>query len=138
MPPLYFFLIDVSLSSVRNGMLKQVVKMNCFAFRWCHDIGREQAENKPLLKTVFQIMMCLFSHRKKTLLFVIRDKTKTLEVLEPVLREDIKIWDYVPERPAHKQTPVSEFFNVEVTTLSSYEEKEEQFKEKVILLLVGL
>lgn len=24
-------------------------------FRWCHDIGREQAANKPLLKTVFQV-----------------------------------------------------------------------------------
>ncbi|KAK4399503.1 protein ROOT HAIR defective [Sesamum angolense] len=43
---------------------------------WCHDIGREQAANKPLLKTVFQVMMRLFSPRKTTLLFVIRDKTK--------------------------------------------------------------
>ncbi|CAJ1955405.1 unnamed protein product [Sphenostylis stenocarpa] len=58
---------------------------------WCHDIGREQAANKPLLKTVFQVMMRLFSPRKTTLLFVIRDKTKTpLENLEPVLREDIQ------------------------------------------------
>ncbi|PWA65614.1 protein ROOT HAIR DEFECTIVE 3 [Artemisia annua] len=24
--------------------------------RWCHDIGREQAANKPLLKTVFQVL----------------------------------------------------------------------------------
>ncbi|KAM0853068.1 hypothetical protein ACQ4PT_051332 [Festuca glaucescens] len=24
---------------------------------WCHDIGREQAANKPLLKTVFQVMV---------------------------------------------------------------------------------
>lgn len=24
-------------------------------YRWCHDIGREQAANKPLLKTVFQV-----------------------------------------------------------------------------------
>nr|GMD32298.1 protein ROOT HAIR DEFECTIVE 3-like [Ipomoea batatas] len=44
---------------------------------WCHDIGREQAANKPLLKTVFQVMMRLFSPRKTTLLFVIRDKTRT-------------------------------------------------------------
>ncbi|KAJ0081002.1 hypothetical protein Patl1_11822 [Pistacia atlantica] len=100
---------------------------------WCHDIGREQAANKPLLKTVFQVMMRLFSPRKTTLLFVIRDKTKTpLEYLEPILREDIqKIWDAVPKPEAHKSTPLSEFFNVEVTALSSYEEKEEQFKEQV-------
>ncbi|OVA01312.1 RHD3/Sey1 [Macleaya cordata] len=104
---------------------------------WCHDIGREQAANKPLLKTVFQVvMMRLFSPRKTTLLFVIRDKTRTpLENLEPVLREDIqKIWDNVPKPQAHKETPLSEFFNVEVTALSSYEEKEEQFKEQVAAL----
>ncbi|GLJ11016.1 hypothetical protein SUGI_0140450 [Cryptomeria japonica] len=103
---------------------------------WCHDIGREQAANKPLLKTVFQVMMRLFSPRRTTLLFVIRDKTKTpLEVLEPILREDIqKIWNSVPKPPKHRETPLSEFFNVEVTALSSYEEKEELFKEQVAFL----
>ncbi|KAJ6815837.1 protein ROOT HAIR DEFECTIVE 3-like [Iris pallida] len=103
---------------------------------WCHDIGREQAANKPLLKTVFQAMMRLFSPRKTTLLFVIRDKSRTpLENLEPILREDIqKIWDTVPKPQAHKETPLSEFFNVEVVALSSYEEKEEQFKEQVASL----
>nr|GEV70739.1 protein root hair defective 3-like [Tanacetum cinerariifolium] len=103
---------------------------------WCHDIGREQAANKPLLKTVFQVMLRLFSPRKTTLMFVIRDKTRTpLEILEPVLREDIqKIWDTVPKPEAHKHTPLSEFFNVQVVALSSYEEKEEQFKEQVASL----
>ncbi|KAJ7969261.1 Protein ROOT HAIR DEFECTIVE 3-like [Quillaja saponaria] len=107
-----------------------------FIYRWCHDIGREHAANKPLLKTVFQVMMRLFSPRKTTLLIVIRDKTKTpLEHLEPILREDIqKIWDTVPKPSAHKSTPLSEFFKVEVTALSSYEEKEEKFKEEVALL----
>ncbi|XP_004231577.2 protein ROOT HAIR DEFECTIVE 3 homolog 2-like isoform X1 [Solanum lycopersicum] len=103
---------------------------------WCHDIGREQAANRPLLKTVFQVMMRLFSPRKTTLLFVIRDKTKTpLEYLEPILREDIqKIWDAVRKPHAHKDTQLSEFFNVEVTALPSYEEKEEQFKDQVAQL----
>ncbi|BBH01316.1 Root hair defective 3 GTP-binding protein [Prunus dulcis] len=128
---------------------------------WCHDIGREQAANKPLLKTVFQVMMRLFSPRKTTLLFVIRDKTKTpFEYLEPVLREDIqKIWDGVPKPQAHKSTPsvislvqpcvlfnvlisqsllllITTFFDVkvEVVALSSYEEKEEKFKEEVAQL----
>ncbi|XP_024022750.1 protein ROOT HAIR DEFECTIVE 3 homolog 2 isoform X1 [Morus notabilis] len=103
---------------------------------WCHDIGREHAANKPLLKTVFQVMMRLFSPRKTTLLFVIRDKTKTpLELLEPFLREDIqKIWDAVRKPEEHKNTPLSEFFNVDVVALSSYEEKEENFKEEVAQL----
>lgn len=103
---------------------------------WCHDIGREQAANKPLLKTVFQVMMRLFCPRKTTLLFVIRDKTRTpLENLEPVLREDVlRIWDSVPKPEAYMETPISDFFNVEVVALSSYEEKEEQFKEQVASL----
>ncbi|KAK8931026.1 Protein ROOT HAIR DEFECTIVE 3 [Platanthera zijinensis] len=103
---------------------------------WCHDIGREHAANKPLLKTVFQAMMRLFSPRKATLLFVIRDKTKTpMEKLEPILREDIqKIWDSVGKPHIHKDTSLSEFFNVEVVALPSFEEKEEQFKEQVASL----
>ncbi|KAF5472111.1 hypothetical protein F2P56_008851 [Juglans regia] len=103
---------------------------------WCHDIGREQAANRPLLKIVFQVMMRLFSLRKTTLLFVIRDKTKTpLEHLEPILREDIqKIWDAVPKPQAHKNTRFNEFFNVVITALSSYEDKEEKFKEEVAQL----
>ncbi|KAL6502196.1 hypothetical protein OROHE_024789 [Orobanche hederae] len=97
---------------------------------WCHDIGREQAANRPLLKTVFQVMMRLFSPHKTTLLFVIRDKTKTpFQYLEASLREDIqKIWETVPKP---QNTPLSDFFNVEVTALSNYEEKENQFKEQV-------
>ncbi|XP_073109718.1 protein ROOT HAIR DEFECTIVE 3 isoform X2 [Elaeis guineensis] len=103
---------------------------------WCHDIGREHAANRPLLKTVFQVMMRLFSPRKTKLLFVIRDQTKTpMELLKPVLMEDIqKIWDTVYKPQAHRQTALSEFFSVEVTALSSYEEKEEQFKAQVALL----
>lgn len=42
-----------------------------------------------------------------------------------------QIWDSVPKPEAHKQTPLSDFFNVEVVALSSFEEKEEQFKEQV-------
>ncbi|EFJ38064.1 hypothetical protein SELMODRAFT_73603 [Selaginella moellendorffii] len=100
---------------------------------WCHDIGREHAANKPLLKTVFQVMMRLFTPRKTTLLFVIRDKTKTpLEVLEPILRVDVeKIWSSVAKPEKYKNTPLSDFFQVEVTALASFEEKEEVFKAQV-------
>ncbi|KEH37033.1 putative P-loop containing nucleoside triphosphate hydrolase [Medicago truncatula] len=100
---------------------------------WCHDVGREQAASKPLLRTVFQVMLRLFSPRKITLIFVLRDKTKTpLKILEPILREDIqKIWDAIPKPQAHAHTPLHDFFNVEVTALSSYETQEEEFKEEV-------
>ncbi|XP_021827159.1 protein ROOT HAIR DEFECTIVE 3 homolog 1-like isoform X1 [Prunus avium] len=100
---------------------------------WCHDIGREHASNKPLLNTVFQVMMRLFVPHRTTLIFVIRDKTKTpLENLESELRNDIqKIWESAPKPEAHKETPLSEFFNVEVVALSNYEDKEDTFKAEV-------
>lgn len=103
---------------------------------WCHDIGREHAANKPLLKTVFQVMMRLFLPRKATLLFVVRDKTKTpMESLEPILREDLeRIWSAVPKPEEHKDTKISDFFNVEVTWLPNFEEKEELFLERVNML----
>ncbi|KMZ59733.1 putative Protein SEY1 [Zostera marina] len=103
---------------------------------WCHDIGREHAANKPLLKTVFQVMMRLFSPRKITMMFVIRDKTKTpFETLKSILSDDIqKIWDGVPKPDAHIDTPLSDFFTVEIMALSSYEEKEEDFKQQVASL----
>ncbi|URD89499.1 GTP-binding protein that may be involved in cell development (By similarity) [Musa troglodytarum] len=95
-------------------------------YKWCHDIGREQAANKPLLKTVFQYVLAIdILFHERTL----------LESLEPILREDIqKIWDNVPKPQAHKETPLSKFFNVQVVALSSYEEKEEeQFTEQLQL-----
>ncbi|PKA58289.1 Protein root hair defective 3 like 2 [Apostasia shenzhenica] len=103
---------------------------------WCHDIGREHASNKPLLRIVFQVMLRLFSPRKTTLLFVVRDKTKTpVKYLELILREDIqKIWDTVSKSQESKTALLSEYFTVEVVALSSYEEKAEQFKKEVARL----
>ncbi|XP_022764271.1 protein ROOT HAIR DEFECTIVE 3 homolog 2-like [Durio zibethinus] len=100
---------------------------------WCHNVGLEHAANKPLLRTVFQVMMKLFSARKTTLLFVLRDKTKTsLHYFEHTLRKAAeKIWDSIHKPARYIDTPLSKFFNVEVVALSSYEEKEELFKEEV-------
>ncbi|KAK8961281.1 hypothetical protein KSP40_PGU011969 [Platanthera guangdongensis] len=102
----------------------------------CHDIFKEQAADKPLLKTIFQVMMRLFSPRKMTLLFVIHDKTNSpSEHLELLLREDIqRIWDSVAKPEAHKSTALNELFHVEVITFPNYEEREEQFNEQVSLL----
>ncbi|KAH9625307.1 hypothetical protein KSS87_011325, partial [Heliosperma pusillum] len=84
---------------------------------WCNEIGREQAANKPLLKTA---MMRLFTPRRTTLIFLIRDKSR--------------IWESVPKPPAHKNTPLSDFFNIKVVALAHYEYAEEQFKEQVASL----
>ncbi|XVF83659.1 hypothetical protein PTKIN_Ptkin16aG0509000 [Pterospermum kingtungense] len=103
---------------------------------WCHDVGREQAANKPLLRIVFQAMMSLFKARKTTLQFVLRDKTKTpFHHLENTLRKDTeKIWNSVRSPASHIDAPFREFFKVEVVALSSYEREEMQFKEEVTQL----
>ncbi|XP_061956197.1 protein ROOT HAIR DEFECTIVE 3 homolog 2-like isoform X4 [Populus nigra] len=103
---------------------------------WYKDIGLENAASRPLLKTVFQVMKRLFKPRKKTLLFVIRDHSKTpLEYLKTALLEDIeKIWAAVAEPETLSGAPLREFFNVEITALPSYEYQEEKFKEQVAQL----
>lgn len=104
---------------------------------WCHDIGREHAANKPLLRTIFEVMMRLFDpSRKTTLMFVIRDKSKSsLEILELDLMEEIqKIWNAVPKPRDHESTLLDDYFKVEVVALSSYEDKEEKFQEEVAQL----
>ncbi|KAJ6417911.1 hypothetical protein OIU84_001318 [Salix udensis] len=100
---------------------------------WCKDIGLEHAASRPLLKTVFQVIKRSSKQPKKTLLFVIRDHTKTpLERLKKFIFEDIeKIWDAVPEP---ETTPLYEFFKVEITALPSYEFQEVEFKEQVAQL----
>ena len=53
----YFFLFNFSFTC-RN--LHNCLLFSCNVHRWCHDIGREQAANKPLLKTVFQVCLKLY------------------------------------------------------------------------------
>lgn len=100
---------------------------------WCKDIGLEHAACRPLLKLVFEVMKRLFRPRKRTLLFVIRDHTRTpLEFLETALRKDIeKIWAAVAEPETHSSAALSDYFNVEITALSSYEFEEDKFKDQV-------
>ncbi|XP_073259758.1 protein ROOT HAIR DEFECTIVE 3 homolog 2 isoform X2 [Populus alba] len=103
---------------------------------WYKDIGLEHAASRPLLKTVFQVMKRLFKPRKRTLLFVIRDHSKTpFEYLETALKEDIdEIWDSVAEPETSRSVVLSDFFNVEIAALCSYEFEEENFKEQVARL----
>ncbi|KAL9248871.1 ROOT HAIR DEFECTIVE 3 homolog 1-like protein [Drosera capensis] len=102
----------------------------------CHDIGRWQAANKPLLENVFQVMMRMLTPRKMTLIFVLRDKTRTPhKKLEQKLLLDIgKIWQSFPKPEAHKDTPFNEFFNVEVWTLANFERERDQFEREVASL----
>ncbi|PHU02593.1 Protein ROOT HAIR DEFECTIVE 3 -like protein 1 [Capsicum chinense] len=85
-----------------------------------------------LLVDPYQIMMANVAAALREISYAIETP---LENLEPVLQENIqKLWDSDPKLQAHKGTPLSDFFNVEVVALSSYQEKEEQFKEQVAIL----
>ncbi|XP_037473913.1 protein ROOT HAIR DEFECTIVE 3-like [Triticum dicoccoides] len=99
----------------------------------CKDIGREQGGSRPLLKTIFQVLMKLFDPRKRTMLFVLRDKTKTtFENLVSPLRKDIlKIWEEVPKPQAQRSSLINDFFNLEFVALANYEENEDLFKQQV-------
>ncbi|CAD7704286.1 unnamed protein product [Ostreobium quekettii] len=107
---------------------------------WCHDVGREQGAGKPLMKTIFQVNLKLFTPspgRKKTvLLFVIRDRSKTpMEKLTAVLEDDIRgIWSTMPKPPQYEQTSFRDFFEVAYTSLPNYEEKEDDFRAETYLL----
>ncbi|XP_024159417.1 protein ROOT HAIR DEFECTIVE 3 homolog 1 isoform X2 [Rosa chinensis] len=86
---------------------------------WCHDLGREHAANKPLLRTIFEVKVMMHSFdpaRKTTLIFILRDKTKSsLELLQLDLKHDIrKIWNAVPKSRDHESTLLDEIFFVKV------------------------
>ena len=96
---------------------------------WCNDLGREVASGKPLLKVVFQVNLRLFTPRKTTLLFVIRDKSRTPEdrLLE-TLREDLRrIWDGITKPERHKSSGFEDFFHLEFVALSHFEHAHESF-----------
>ncbi|CAI9114347.1 OLC1v1015055C2 [Oldenlandia corymbosa var. corymbosa] len=101
---------------------------------WCCDLGRENATNNNILRTVLQAMMQrLFDPRSTTLMFVIRDKTRTpLGNLESIIHKDIqRIWDSIPKSRDLHSTSIYELFTVEVVALSSYDYKEEDFNKEV-------
>ncbi|WCJ28177.1 Protein ROOT HAIR DEFECTIVE 3 [Euphorbia peplus] len=67
-----FAVADIVLINMQVLWVLQNV-VGCFSSWWCHDIGRDETANKPLLKQ-------FFSPRKTTLVFVIRDKTKVAQL----------------------------------------------------------
>jgi len=100
---------------------------------WCHDIGRENASGKPLLKTIFQVILKIFNPKKTTLLFVIRDKTsKTpMDALVRDMRTDLEsIWRSVTKPSKHAKASFDDFFTLQFTSLPHYEYAQTQFVEE--------
>lgn len=107
---------------------------------WAKDIGRETGSGKPLLKTIFQVNLKLFTPapgRKRTvLLFIFRDRTRTpLSRLIETWEEDLgRMWAAIPKPPQYDATSVSDFFDVQYASLPNFEDREEDFKAESVLL----
>ncbi|KAI4354118.1 hypothetical protein L6164_003017 [Bauhinia variegata] len=72
--------------------------------------------------------------RKVTLMFIVRDKTRSPEQkLEANLRRDIdKIWASIQKPNKSNNIPLSDIFKIEVVFLPNYEDRQAEFKLKII------
>ncbi|KAK5582434.1 hypothetical protein RB653_004019 [Dictyostelium firmibasis] len=90
---------------------------------WAHDIGRYNAANISLLKTVFELNLQLFQKKRNhkiLIFFLIRDHdgVTPLERLKATLMEDIsKLWTDLQKPEEFEGTRESDFFDFEFTTL---------------------
>ena len=97
---------------------------------WCNDIGREQASGKPLLRTIFEVNLKVFSPEKKiVLLFVIRDRSKTpFERLVEGLKTDLEsIWRGITKPERYANSSIGDLFDLKFTSLPHYEHEFELF-----------
>ncbi|GIQ88126.1 plant root hair defective 3 protein, partial [Kipferlia bialata] len=90
---------------------------------WANDIGRHDASNYSLLRTVFDVHLQLFAHQntKTLMLFVIRDfdsDAMPLETVVQTLTEDLeKIWASISKPEDYAAAQLSDFFDLDFTSL---------------------
>jgi hypothetical protein len=111
-------------SSLFSLALAEILIINL----WFQDIGRWDAANYGLLKTVFELNLQLFgrhssgSGSKTLLLFVIRDHVRAVTPLEPLTRaveSDLeKIWGGISKPSEFADSRVHDFFDIMYTSLS--------------------
>lgn len=107
---------------------------------WMNDIGRYNASNYSLLKTVFELNLQLFQREKsKTLLFfVIRDWVESkfsLERLREQMMQDItKIWASLMKPEQFADSTATDFFHFEFFGLAHKEYATDRFEEGVVEL----
>lgn len=107
---------------------------------WAKDVGREAGAGKPLLKTIFQVNLRLFQpapgRRRTVLLFVFRDRTKTpMEKLKETWEADLTgLWDSIAKPAQYEGYGIKDFFDVQYTSLSNYEDRQEDFLAETTVL----
>ncbi|KAI0565330.1 GB1/RHD3-type guanine nucleotide-binding (G) [Gracilaria domingensis] len=111
---------------------------------WIHDVGRNNASNMPLLRTIMELDLQLFFGAtgsesdakrmpKTKLLFVIRDYDSTpMEKLCASLREDLdNIWNTINKPPAALDTPITDYFDLDFEALPHKVYCPKEFEEQV-------
>lgn len=116
---------------------------------WIHDVGRNNASNMPLLRTIMELDLQLFFGAsgadqsakrmpKTKLLFVIRDYDATpMDKLCASLREDLdNIWNTINKPPAAEGTPITDYFDLAFEALPHKIYCPKEFEHKVAELKV--
>ncbi|OHT01778.1 Protein SEY1 3 [Tritrichomonas foetus] len=105
--------------------LSEVVMVNM----WQNDIGRYNASSIPLLKTVFEVNLQLFSSESKChLLFVIRDSTADQKIIEGQVKRDLEmIWSQLTLPSNLSGRPFEDFFIFHFFALPHLRLKRDEF-----------
>lgn len=128
-------------SSLFSLALAEILIINL----WMTDIGRYNAANYGLLKTVFELNLQLFARSdspKTLLLFIIRDHMKQvtpLEMLQATLEKDLAtIWNELIKPDQFKNSNVRDFFDLEFTSLPNKPLMPDAFEQEVCLNCISL
>jgi hypothetical protein len=125
-------------SSLFSLALAEVLIINM----WHQDIGRHDAANYGLLKTVFELNLQLFGRANKSaktlLLFVIRDHVRQatpLEKLQATLEADLtRLWRGITKPEEFTDSTVHDFFDIVYTSLPHKLLQEADFYAEAALL----
>ncbi len=108
---------------------------------WMQDIGRNNAANLPLLKTVLEINLQLFQHEKRSktlLLFVVRDHVRQatpLEKLSSIIEKDLRdIWAGINKPEKFKSSLATDFFEFQFESLPHKVLEGEKFAQELAVL----
>jgi len=107
---------------------------------WANDVGRYNAANMSLLRTIFEVNLQLFAHasyahdEKPTLLIVLRDFTETdlQKYSDIVMKSLTKIWDSITKPVGFEFSSITTLFHVRFHGLPHYKLQREQFDAAVV------
>ena len=103
---------------------------------WESDIGRYQASNIPMLKTVFEVNVQLFlaqSNVKSKILFVIRDCTHpNFDAITFQIDRDMRnIWDEIEKPDSLKDKDINDFFDIQFYSVHHMKIQPDVFKQDI-------